>query len=340
MTQPALDFFKKRNVLIKAEATEGTDASPTGSTDGFRFFDGASSTEFDKQERNLDRDFFGGQPFSIGNKRAKIEGTFELYPPATPGAASTSDADCQKILLPAGMAVTKDAGAKTTTLNPISASIPSATAYFYHTGTLIKALGSRADISSLAIEIGQRFTGKGSLTGTYSDVSAGTPGTVTLPTKVPVVASNRNTTCLLNTLTRGGTASSDGTPLADLHVWAKYLGLDFGNALTHREYTEKAVNGITDRQPKFTLRLAKTDITDDFNPWYVRDNGIILTAELSLYEDDTKDGLFSLLGIRGQIENITEQDFDGDYGWELTGTCIPSDSGGDEFHLQFGDAST
>lgn len=339
MAQPALDFFKKRAVLIKAETVEGTDSLPVPATDGFRLFDGSSSTEFDKVERNEDKPHFGSNPFSVANRRATIEGTFELYPPATPGAATTSDAFCDRVLFPSGMAVTKDLPNKITRYNPISASIPSATAYFYHAGTLIKALGARGNISSLGIEIGQRFTGQVSIMGEYAAVVADALPSVTLPAKVPVVSSKRNSECILGTLVRGGTASTDSTPLTNLHTWAKALRIDFGNAIGYREYTEKGVAGITDRAATFTLRLAKTDITADFNPWYVRDNGIILTAAYRMYESDAKDALYSELGIRGQIENITPTDIDGDYGWEITGPCVPSDTGNDEFWIAFGDVS-
>lgn len=337
MAQPALDFFRKRAVLVKAEVTEGTDSMPVAGTDGIRFFDGSSSTEFDTVDRNEDKPYFGNSPFVVANRRATVQGTIELYPPPTPGAASTSDADCAKVLLPSGFAVTKNAVDKITRYSPISAAIPSVTAYWYHTGTLLKVLGARGNLSSLGIEIGQRFTAQASLMGEYTEVSATAMPTVTLPTKVPVVSSKRNSECIISTLVRGATASSVNTPLVDLHTWAKSLTVDLGNALAYREYTEKGVAGITDRAPTFTLRLAKTDIADDFNPWFVRDNGIIIEVAYRLYEDDSKDGLWSELGIRGQIEQITPTDIDGDYGWEITGRCIPSSSGNDELYIAFGD---
>lgn len=339
MAQPALDYFRRRAVLLKAEVTEGTDPLPVAGTDGIRLFDGSSSTEFDKVERNEDTAHFGSKPFVVANRRATIEGTFELYPPTTPGAASTSDADCSRILLPSAMAVTKTLATKTTRYNPISTGIPSATAYWYHTGTLLKVLGARANLSSLGLEIGQRFTGQASILGEYTEVSNVAVPSVTLPTKVPVVSSKRNSECIISTLVRGATASTDGTPLTDLHTWAKALRIDFGNQIAYREYTEKGVSGITDRAATFTLRLAKTDISADFNPWYVRDNGIVLQASYRMYELDTKVGLYSELGIRAQIENITPTDIDGDYGWEITGPCIPSSGGNDEFYIGFGDTT-
>lgn len=339
MAQPALDFFRKRAFLLKAESTEGTDSLPVAGTDGFRLFDGSSSTEFDKVERNEDKPHFGSNPFQTANHRATIEGTFELYPPATPGAVSTSDADCSPILLPGGMAVVKNLPTKTTRYNPISSAIPSATAYWYHTGTLLKVLGARANISSLGLEIGQRFTGQGSVMGEYTEVTSTAVPSVTLPNKVPVVSSKRNSECLLSTLVRGGTASTSGSPLTNLHTWAKALRIDFGNQLAYREYTEKGVSGITDRAATFTLRLAKTDISADFDPWFIRNNGIVMLASYRMYELDTKIGLYSELGIRCQIENITPTDIEGDYGWEITGPCIPSSAGNDEFYIGFGDTT-
>ncbi len=344
MTQPALDFFKKRALLVKAETTEGTDSTPVAGTDGFRLFDGTTSTAFDKIERALDKPFFGGDPFGVANKRATIEGSFELYPPATPGAASTSDADCAKVLLPAGMAVTKDAVAKTTIYNPISSAIPSATAYWYHVRRLIKVLGARVNISSLAIEIGQRFTAKASIQGDYVDWASSSIPTVTLPTKVPVVASARNMRTNLSTLVSGATASTSGTPLSNLLVWAKSLSIDLGSDLKHKEYSSKSVNQINDRKPTFNLKVATTDITNDFDPLYVRDNGIVLVVNVKLYEvsgtpSATLSGLYSALTVRCQIENVNPTDIDGDDGWEITGPCLPSDTGGDEFTIEFGDDS-
>lgn len=340
MAQPDFISFKKRNLLLKAEATEGVDASPVGNTDGFQLFDGNSTTEFDKVERPIDRAHFGGDPFVVANRRAIVEGDFEIYPPAAPG---TDDAYCGRILLPAGMAVVKDATGKTTRYNPVSSGMGSATAYWNHADMLIKALGARADISALGVTIGERFTGRASIMGDYTEVSANAQPTVTLPSKVPVVASARNTLTQLSTLVRGATASTDATPLAGLLVWAKSLTVDFGSDLTHKEYTSKAVNSISDRTPTFSLRIAKTDITADFNPWYVRDNGIVLQGAIYLFEEDlatagTPAGLYAKLGIRGQIETITPTDIDGDYGWEISGPCIPSDSGGDELYIEFGDA--
>lgn len=338
MAQPDLEYFVRRAVLLKAETTEGTDAAPVAGTDGFRLFEGSSSTEFDAVERNEDKPHFGNTSFAVANRRATIQGNFELTPPTAPGAADTTgDAFAQRVLFPAAFAVTKDLPNEITRYNPISAAIPSLTGYWFHAGTLLRVFGARVNIAQLGIEIGQRFTGQATISGEYQSVIDQALPTVTLPSVVPVVSSKRNSELLLSTLVRGGTASTSGTPLADLHTWAKSLRVDLGNQMGYREYTEKGIARITDRRATFSLRLAKTDISADFDPWYVRDNGILLTAAYRMWESDTKVGLYSELGIRGQIEQITPVDIDGDYGWDITGRCIPSSAGNDELYVAFGD---
>lgn len=324
MAQPKLDFFKKRGVAIAIEAVEGTDVLPTAIANGILLMNGSSGTEFDKVERPIDRPHFTGTPFVVGNKRAFIEGEFELYPPLTPGGAATSDADCGVLLLPAGMTAVKDAVAKTTRYNPISADIPSASAYWWHVDTHKRVLGSRNNITGMGITVGDRFKGNVRIQGNYEDVSQEALPEITLPATVPGVARADNTETNLNV---------DGG--ADLLVWAKSLVVEFGNQLATKEYTSHKVNGLTDRQPTWTLRIARTALAD-FNPWAVRDAATPITARLRLSESDLR---YSELGIRGQIDQINEVEIDGDYGWELTGPCVASDAGGDEFYIEFGDTT-
>ena len=322
--QPNLEQFKKRGVAIKIEAIIGTDAAPTPLANGVLLLNGTSGTEIDKVERDIDRPFFGGTPFVAANERSFIEGDFELYPPATPGAAATSSADCEVLLLPAGMTVVKTLATKTTRYNPISGAIPAATVYWYHAGTLKKAIGARNNLTGLSINVGDRFKGKVRVQGDSTDVTEVALPAITVPSVVPTAAKSSNT--VTNISVDGG---------ADLQVWAKSLSVDFGNQLATKEYTSHKENGITGRAPTFTLRIAKTALAD-FNPWTVRKNASVFEASLRLSESDNR---YSELGIRGQIEGINEVDIDGDYGWEISGPCVPSSAGGDELYIEFGDTT-
>jgi len=324
MAQPNLEQFKKRGVVAKIEAIVGTDAGPTALANGVMLLNGTSGTEVDKVERPIDRPFFGGTPFAVSNERGFIEGEFELYPPATPGALATSSADCEVLLLPAGMTSVKDEVAKTTRYNPISDGIKSSTAYFFHAGTQKKILGARHNLTGLSITIGDRFKGNVRVQGDCKDVSEAALPTITLPDTVPTPARAENTET--NVVVNGG---------AKLLVWAKSLSVDIGNQQATKEYTSHKETGITDRSPTFSLRIAKTALAD-FDPWTVRRSAATFEASLRLKEAD---GRYSELGIRGQIETINEVDIDGDYGWEISGPCVPSSAGGDELYIEFGDAN-
>ena len=325
MAQPNLESFKRRALALALRVTADAAVVPTAAANGVMLFNGSSGTEFDKVERPVDRPHFTSDPFVVGLKRAFIEGEFELYPPATPGAAATSDADCGVLLLPAGMTAVKDAVAKTTRYNPISQGIPLSDAYFWHAGTLKKVEAARHNVSRLSLAVGDRFKGQIRVQGTYDNVEAQALPAITVPGVVPTVARAENTETTLKLLPGG----------ADLVVWAKSLQVDFNNSIKTKEYTSHEETGIDDRKATWSLRLAKTDLAE-FNPWTVRDAGTLITASLRLTEAANK---YSELGIRGQIEQINEVDIDGDYGWELSGPCIASDAGGDEFYIEFGDTT-
>lgn len=327
MAQPALEQFRKRLLTLKQETTEGTDALPTALANAILLMEGQSSTEGDIVERDIDRAFFTNRPFSFANKRAMVEGMFELFPPTTPGAASNSDAACAPLLLPAGMAVVKNLAQKTTRYNPASASVPSSTAYWYHNDTLLRVVGARHDISDLAITVGGRFQGRVRIMGRYENVQSSTLPVGTLYEDVPPVVSFDNSQAHI-------TSPVSGT---DLLVWAKSLSVSFGNELGTREYTSHKVNTISDRLATWSMRIARTALAD-FNPWAVRDANTIIGAKLRVYNTGLV-GRYSELGIRGQIEQVQDVDIDGDRGFEISGRCIASNAGGDEFYIQFGDTT-
>lgn len=324
MAQPALDLFKKRGLLMKVEGTEGTDSVPTNTDNGIMLLDGSAGFEFDKVERNIDRPHFTNNPFVVANPRAFIEGMWELIPPATPGAASTSNAPGDILLLSGGFTAVKDAIAQTTRYNPISAAIAAASAYWYQTGTLVKAIGARTALSAIRIAIGERASARVRVMGNNDAMTAVALPAITLPTDVPVVATHANSET--NITVDGG---------SDLLVWAKELSIDLGTTLTSKEYTSHKSNGIQDRLATWTLRIAKTDLAD-FNPITVRNAASIFTARIRTY-NGADPGIYTEIGIRGQIETITKTDIDGDYGWELSGPCIASSAGGDEMYIEFGD---
>ncbi len=326
MAQPSLERFTRRGLAMKLEVAEGTDSVPTALLNGIMLLDGTSGTEFDKVERPVDRAFFTGNPFGVANRRAFVEGDWELIPPPTPGAATTSDIYGDVLLRTGGMTAVKDLPNKTTRYNPISSLIPSASAYFWHVDTLKKVIASRTQLSSIRIAIGEHAKCRVRVQGRYSNVTTEALPNIVLPTVEPVIATYENSTTDI-TFNGGG----------NLLVWAKELSVDLGSDLQTKEYTSLQTTSISGRQPTWTLRIARTDLAD-FNPWTVRDLCQVFTARIrTLVTLPT--GLYTEIGIRGQIETINETDIDGDLGWELSGPCIASNVGGDEMYIEVGDTT-
>lgn len=325
MAQPDLESFTRRLIAIKAETTEGTDANPSTSANTFDLMDGTSGTEFDKIERPRDRAYYTGQEFLVANKRAFIEGMFELVPPTAPGnAGSTGNAACEVALFPCGLERTKNATNETTIYSPISESIPTVTADFYHAGTVKEVVGARGNITSLSMAIGERFKGQIRLQGIYTEVdeaSVPTDGDYSAFT-VPTVAAHDNSQL------RYFSSDADTIPL---FLWGKSLSVDFNNALQTKQFTQLRISSISDRRATWTARFARP-AKADMDVYALRDAATVIRLDFT-----TDDGTnYSRLKIRGQIETINEVDIDGDYGYEVSGPCIASTGGGDEFEIEFG----
>lgn len=323
MAQPNLESFTKRGMVMKEEVTEGTDSLPVGATDGIVLLDGSSGTEVGIAEKQVDRDFFTGNPFSVTTRNAFIEGDCELQPPVTPGDASDGIPNFDILLRTGGMARVLDDVAETTVYNMISTGIVSASAYFWHVDYVKKLLGSRTFITGLRYTIGEAPRFRARVFGSYEDVTTEAVPSITLPDGSPPALDADNGETLITV--------ADAS-ITDLLVWAKELSVDFGTDLTNKQYTSHEVNQISGRTPTFSLQIARTDLAD-FNPWAVRDAGQIIEANLTQDASATR---YSRLSIRGQIQDIAEVDIEGDLGWTLTGPCIASNSGGDEIGLEFG----
>lgn len=325
MAQPDLESFTRRMIAIKAETTEGTDAAPSTSVNTFDLLDGSSGTEFDKIERPRDRTYFTGEEFLVANKRAFVEGTFELVPPTAPGnAGSTGNAACEVVLFPSGMERTKSATNGTTIYTPISDDIPTVTADFYHAGTLKEIVGARGNISSLAMAIGQRFSGQIRLQGVYTEVDETAVPTDGVYTAfyTPTVAMHDNSQM------RYFAGDNDTVPL---FLWGKSLQVDFNNELQTKQFTQLRISSISDRKATFTARFARP-AKADMDVYALRDAGTVILLDFT-----TDDGTnYSRLKIRGQIETITDTDIEGDFGYEISGPCIASTGGGNEFSVEFG----
>ena len=298
----------------------------SAATDGIRFYDGQSGTDFDSLEENRDKAYFSGNEFTTYNHRAFIEGFTHLYPPTTPGAAGAAGTpDCHALLLISGMTQVLDAPGSTTRYKPISSNIPIATAAFYHAGTLKQPYDARANISSLSMEIGNRARAQARVQGPYDAVAETPVPSIPVPETFGPVIEAANSTMRI-TQYPGGVASGA------LPVRGKALTIDFGSKVASKEYTEYRETAIDDRLATFNFRIARTAL-GDFDPFAVRKAGIYIAATMRVKNADNR---YTQFGVRGLIRDINEVNIDGDYGWEITGPCVATSAGGDEFHIQFG----
>ncbi len=317
-----LENFKRRGLMLKVETTEGTDAAPAAATDAFQLFDGQSGITSDKIERPVDRPFFGHDPFVNANLRGFIEGGFEIVPP-TGTYSGTTKAAVDALLRIAGNAKTYAAGPPPIVrYNPITAAIPSGTAYFHHAGTLYKLTGARANITGMAMEIGNYLRAQCRIEGSCTEVlEAALPTDYDFtPFTVPVVNSTETMEMKVNGVT----------------VEGKRLSIDYGNSQQTIEHTEARVGRIRERKPTFDAlfyRPAKASL----DPWALWKAGTIIPLWATV-TDAAANRLTRIL-VRGQIEDVQPTDIDGDLGYQVRGRCIPSSTGGDEFLLEFEDTT-
>jgi hypothetical protein len=143
-----------RQILVKAEGTEGVDSVPVGTTDAALTFDGTVEIEFDELERKVDRASLGAYAKRLIGKRARIKYTIELLGNAVAGTA----APINPILRSTGRASTLTASTRDA-YNPISTGIVSLTHYFFWGGLRFRVFGSRASMNAM-YEIDQRPRGE------------------------------------------------------------------------------------------------------------------------------------------------------------------------------------
>jgi hypothetical protein len=319
MAQPALEKFSRRGLLLAAANT-----TLLPGTHGLQLIDGSAGREFDKGERNIDRPHLGSKPFFKKNKRAFIQGTLEIIPPVKPGNVTLGVATVAPALLSTAMAQVLSVSTGITRYNPISTSMPLVDGKWYQSGTLLDVTDGRGNLSAIKCEIGEPITAQYRMQGDYTEVEEEALPSIDFSAFLaPTVATHNNSELVIETI--------NGLEV-DLHLWGKMLSIDQGNTIATKEYTEHKETGISERNSTFTARFARP-AKDDFDVQAVSDAHQIIEGYWKLKEAD---GRYTKIAFRGQIENVNDTDLDGDFGYEITGPCVPSDSGNDEWSIEFG----
>ncbi|HSX60897.1 MAG TPA: Ig domain-containing protein [Tahibacter sp.] len=308
-----IELFSQRALLLGKQTAEDVPATLAAATHAFQIFDGKSSTETDSVERKVDRPFFAAPRKMITNRRRIIEGGIELVPPLTPGS---QPAPCELMLEIGGMARSY-VDAWVTRYNPISRDIECATAHWFHGKKFTEVTNARAAISGLTFKVGDFNKAMTKTQGSFTEVTDDD-----LPTGVdysqfrdPVVVSAENSRMAVN----------------GVRVNAKELSLDFGSDLKAKEFTDLRTHRIGDRVATYKARFVPAT-TDDLDVYELQRTNTIIPMSFLVIEDN---GNTTMLTVRGQIEKIDESDEAGDFVYEISGNCHPTDDGGDEFLLLY-----
>lgn len=141
-----------RVLLVDTESTYGTAATMTAA-DAILAMNASIQTIGEQLERNIDKPYFGGNPFVLIGKRVELSFEVDLIGHATPGTA----APLAKVLKMCGFGETLDPGVSAI-YAPVSSSFESCTIDFFWAGVKFRLLGARG---ALDIEQNIKNYGKG-----------------------------------------------------------------------------------------------------------------------------------------------------------------------------------
>lgn len=310
--------FDLRALLHKIEVTEGTDATPTPDTNAILLLDGSGQINVDELERNIDQPAGGAKPYVQARKHAVITGDVELVGAATEGTAPPIG----DLLRNAGHTQVLGEAPDNAIYTPTLTGIPSASAWFYHGGEVLKMVGARARLTSINMSIndfpraGVEIMGKiGALDEAAMPSGANAPDTSAF--QVPIVGTDANMTIEL-----GGFAL-DGISLE----------LDPGVALAMLYHTEATLSRQSARAVTGTLRCyrpARSDIN-------IRQLAAAAQTAPLLVDyvtgDDERDLFLTAPAV--QIGEPVRADLDGLVVWDIPLRLLP-DAGNDDYTLGFG----
>lgn len=188
--------FDKKVILLKEEATEGTDSAPVVGTNALRVLNYQPTfMDAEQKVRNIEKSFFGADPVVLASIKRGASFDMEIHG----GGAAGTAAQWQRALEFAGFgAPTLSAGVSaTSTPNSV---VKSATHWAYLDNLLIKTIGARASVG-FTIEDDEIPVFNFSFLGRAPTLLAeeATPGAATISgVAEPVIASSENTTFLLD----------------------------------------------------------------------------------------------------------------------------------------------
>lgn len=309
----ALRSYTDRVALLTMETTYGTAANPVAA-DAILLMNAEIQPAADKLEREVDKPYFGGDPFVLVGKRITMTADCDILGPAA--AAIGEAAPLGGLYRVCGHAEVLDAGTSTS-YNPISKDFESATVDFYWAGIRFRMLGVRGSVD-FDFSIKNFARGSVTLTGLLTVPQDGeAPAGINWDSfQVPSAIETETWEVIV-----------DG-----VNVCAQQLTLAQNADVAVIECSESREVMITDRKPTGTLRVYKDATLAIWNPFQIADEQQIIVLENTITKSA---GLNVSMPIRAQLEYPRPVDIEGNAGFEIPFSAVPSGAGGDEYSLEF-----
>lgn len=305
---------RKRLILAKAEATYGTDPTPTGSANAIlvRNLD-IVPLQSDIVQRELIRPYLGNYEQLLAQTRVQVTFEVEL---AGSGAAGTAPA-YGPVLKACGLSETVVA-TTSVTYAPVSTSFSSVTIYFYQDGIRHIVTGARGTFT-LNGQVGAIPTIAFTMTGIYNaptDTALATPTYANQAT--PLIFKNGNTTSFSAFSYSGALQSID---------------LNLGNEIVYRELiggTKEVL--ITDRKPAGTMSIEAVLLAT--KNYFTVSTGST-TGSISFQHGTTAGNIATLTMAQSDLANASYADLNGIAMLNLPYVATPTAAGNDELSLAY-----
>jgi hypothetical protein len=305
---------RKRLILAKAEATYGTDPTPTGSANAIlvRNLD-IVPLQSDIVQRELIRPYLGNYEQLLAQTRVQVTFEVEL---AGSGAAGTAPA-YGPVLKACGLSETV-AATTSVTYAPVSTSFSSVTIYFYQDGIRHIVTGARGTFT-LNGQVGAIPTIAFTMTGIYNaptDTALATPTYANQAT--PLIFKNGNTTSFSAFSYSGALQSID---------------LNIGNEIVYRELiggTKEVL--ITDRKPAGTMSIEAVLLAT--KNYFTVSTGST-TGSISFQHGTTAGNIATLTMAQSDLADASYADMNGIAMMNLPYVATPTAAGNDELSLAY-----
>ena len=305
---------RKRLILAKAEATYGTDPTPTGSANAILVRNlEITPLQSDIVQRELIRPYLGNYEQLLAQTRVQVTFEVEL---AGSGAAGTAPA-YGPVLKACGLSETVVA-TTSVTYAPVSTSFSSVTIYFYQDGIRHIVTGARGTFT-LNGQVGAIPTIAFTMTGIYNaptDTALATPTYANQAT--PLIFKNGNTTSFSAFSYSGALQSID---------------LNVGNEIVYRELiggTKEVL--ITDRKPAGTMSIEAVLLAT--KNYFTVSTGST-TGSVSFQHGTTAGNIATLTMAQSDLADASYADMNGIAMINLPYVATPTAAGNDELSLAY-----